>query len=61
MIAERGVGDGVIAELILRHEQQHNETMLQTLQLARLRRLRAAGRHRGRRRPPPHRASPGSS
>jgi iron(II)-dependent oxidoreductase len=34
--AERGVGDGVIHELILRHEHQHNETMLQTLQLARL-------------------------
>jgi gamma-glutamyl hercynylcysteine S-oxide synthase len=34
--AERGVGDGVIHELIVRHEQQHNETMLQTLQLAQL-------------------------
>ena len=33
---DRGVGDGVIAELIIRHEQQHNETMLQTLQLAHL-------------------------
>jgi iron(II)-dependent oxidoreductase len=29
-------GDGVIEELVIRHEQQHNETMLQTLQLARL-------------------------
>jgi iron(II)-dependent oxidoreductase len=36
VIADRGVGDGVIAELIVRHEQQHNETMLQTLQLAHL-------------------------
>ncbi len=36
VIARRGVGDGVIAELILRHEQQHTETMLQTIQLARL-------------------------
>ena len=34
--AERGVGDGMVHELIVRHEQQHNETMLQTLQLARL-------------------------
>jgi gamma-glutamyl hercynylcysteine S-oxide synthase len=36
VIASRGVGDGVIAELIVRHEQQHNETMLQTIQLAQL-------------------------
>src|SRR5437763_4878464 len=36
LIEERGVGDGVLHELVLRHEQQHNETMLQTLQLARL-------------------------
>ncbi len=36
VIAERGVGDGTIAELVLRHEQQHNETMLQTVALARL-------------------------
>ncbi len=36
VISSRGVGDGVITELILRHEQQHNETMLQALQLARL-------------------------
>ncbi len=34
--AERGIGDGTIHELIVRHEQQHNETMLQTLQLAQL-------------------------
>ena len=34
--AQRGVGDGVIHELIVRHEHQHNETMLQTLQLAQL-------------------------
>jgi iron(II)-dependent oxidoreductase len=31
-----GVGDGRIAELIIRHEHQHTETMLQTLELARL-------------------------
>jgi iron(II)-dependent oxidoreductase len=36
VVERRGVGDGVIAELIVRHEQQHNETMLQTIQLARL-------------------------
>jgi gamma-glutamyl hercynylcysteine S-oxide synthase len=33
---DRGLGDGVLHELVLRHEQQHTETMLQTLQLARL-------------------------
>ena len=27
-------GDGALVELVLRHEQQHNETMLQTLRLA---------------------------
>jgi len=36
VIERQGIGDGVIAELILRHEQQHNETMLQTIQLAQL-------------------------
>jgi gamma-glutamyl hercynylcysteine S-oxide synthase len=37
-IAEtHGVGDGILHELVLRHEHQHNETMLQTIQLARLR------------------------
>jgi iron(II)-dependent oxidoreductase len=36
VIAERGVGDGFVHELIVRHEQQHNETVLQTLQLARV-------------------------
>ena len=34
--AERGVGDGLVHELIVRHEQQHNETMVQTLELAHL-------------------------
>jgi gamma-glutamyl hercynylcysteine S-oxide synthase len=29
-------GDGVIHELVLRHEHQHGETMLQTIELARL-------------------------
>ena len=37
VIDERGVGNGRIHEMVLRHEHQHNETMLQTLELARLR------------------------
>ncbi|MFZ1993954.1 MAG: DinB family protein, partial [Solirubrobacteraceae bacterium] len=41
VIERQGVGDGLIAELILRHEQQHNETMLQTIQLAQLEGLTA--------------------
>jgi iron(II)-dependent oxidoreductase len=36
LIAERGVADGLLHELVIRHEMQHNETMLQTLQLAQL-------------------------
>jgi iron(II)-dependent oxidoreductase len=36
VIEERGVGNGFLHELVVRHEQQHNETMLQTLALARL-------------------------
>ena len=35
--------DGSVHEMVLRHEHQHDETMLQTLQLARLERLRARG------------------
>jgi iron(II)-dependent oxidoreductase len=31
-----GVGEGLLHELVIRHERQHNETMLQTLNLARL-------------------------
>jgi iron(II)-dependent oxidoreductase len=34
---QRGAGDGLLHELVIRHETQHNETMLQTLGLARLR------------------------
>jgi iron(II)-dependent oxidoreductase len=34
---QRGTSDGTLHELVLRHEHQHTETMLQTLQLARLR------------------------
>jgi gamma-glutamyl hercynylcysteine S-oxide synthase len=36
VVDDRGIGDGIIHEMVLRHEQQHGETMLQTLQLARL-------------------------
>ncbi len=34
VIAERGIGDGVICEMVLRHELQHSETMRQTLAIA---------------------------
>src|SRR5450755_2191521 len=44
VIDRRGVGDGMIAELVLRHEQQHNETMLQTLALAQLEGYELPGR-----------------
>ncbi|HTU28196.1 MAG TPA: ergothioneine biosynthesis protein EgtB [Solirubrobacteraceae bacterium] len=37
VLAQLGPGDGTIPELIVRHEHQHNETMLQTMQLAHLR------------------------
>jgi len=36
VLAERGAGDGELLELVLRHEQQHDETMLQAIELARL-------------------------
>jgi iron(II)-dependent oxidoreductase len=35
-IAAGDIGAGLLHELVIRHEHQHNETMLQTLQLARL-------------------------
>ena len=44
VIDERGVGDGRVHEMVLRHEHQHNETMLQTLELACLRDYEPAGR-----------------
>jgi len=44
VIDERGVGDGLLHEMVLRHEHQHNETMLQTLQLAGLPDYELAGR-----------------
>lgn len=36
VIDERGIGDGTLHEMVLRHEHQHDETMLQTLMLAHL-------------------------
>jgi gamma-glutamyl hercynylcysteine S-oxide synthase len=33
-LAERGVGDGFVCEMVARHELQHTETMRQTLALA---------------------------
>jgi iron(II)-dependent oxidoreductase len=44
VIGERGVGNGRLHEMVLRHEHQHNETMLQTLQLACLRDYEPAAR-----------------
>jgi gamma-glutamyl hercynylcysteine S-oxide synthase len=43
VIEERGVGDGTLHEMVIRHEHQHNETMLQTIQLARLQDYRIDG------------------
>ncbi len=34
VIAQRGIEDGVLCEMILRHELQHSETMRQTMALA---------------------------
>jgi gamma-glutamyl hercynylcysteine S-oxide synthase len=34
VIADRGTGDGVICEMVLRHELQHSETMRQTMDIA---------------------------
>jgi iron(II)-dependent oxidoreductase len=45
VIDERGVGDGTLHEMVLRHEHQHDETMLQTLQLAQLDEYGLPGRH----------------
>jgi gamma-glutamyl hercynylcysteine S-oxide synthase len=36
VIEQQGIGDGTLTEMVLRHELQHGETMLQTVQLARL-------------------------
>ena len=53
VIDERGVGDGFVHEMVIRHEHQHNETMLQTIQLAYAARLRARRQPARRRRPHP--------
>ncbi len=34
VLADRGPGDGAVAELVVRHEMQHGETMLQAMELA---------------------------
>jgi gamma-glutamyl hercynylcysteine S-oxide synthase len=34
LLARRGVGDGVVCEMVLRHELQHSETMRQTMAIA---------------------------
>jgi iron(II)-dependent oxidoreductase len=34
LLAERGTGDGVICEMVVRHELQHSETMRQTMAIA---------------------------
>ena len=44
VIEEQGVGDGFVHEMVIRHEQQHNETMLQAIQLACLSDYEPAGR-----------------
>ena len=44
VIDERRIEDGFVHEMVVRHEQQHDETMLQTIQLARLRDYEPAGR-----------------
>jgi iron(II)-dependent oxidoreductase len=54
VIAERGVGDGTVHEMVLRHEHQHGETMLQTLVLARLQGYELEGRRRSLDAGPPH-------
>jgi iron(II)-dependent oxidoreductase len=54
VIEERGVGDGLVHEMVIRHEHQHNETMLQTIQLARLQNYDFSGRH-----PAPSAPTPG--
>ncbi len=47
VLDERGAGDGVVHEMVIQHEHQHHETMLQTLGLARLVGHRPAGLRHG--------------
>jgi gamma-glutamyl hercynylcysteine S-oxide synthase len=53
-LAGRGIGDGVVCEMVLRHELQHSETMRQTMAIAG---LLSAG-DRSRRDEPPARDAP---
>jgi len=46
VIDRRGIGDGSLHEMVVRHEHQHNETMLQTIELAHLHDYAIAGSHR---------------
>jgi len=43
-VEQAGIGDGTVHEMVLQHEMQHTETMLQTLELARLASFPAPGR-----------------
>jgi iron(II)-dependent oxidoreductase len=43
LLSERGEDDGLLTGLVLQHELQHQETMLQTLMLARIDGYRAEG------------------
>src|SRR5581483_11578629 len=36
VIGRHGVGDGLVHEMVIRHEHQHCETMLQTIQLGQI-------------------------
>jgi gamma-glutamyl hercynylcysteine S-oxide synthase len=56
VIDERGIGDGLLHEMVLRHEHQHDETMLQTVMLARLDGYELVGR-----RPMPDSARPAAT
>ena len=58
VIADRGVGDGVVCEMVLRHELQHSETMRQTLAIAGLLARRRAPRSARWRSPTRGRRSP---
>ena len=51
-LAQNGLGDGTVYELVLRHELQHSETMRQTLQIAG---LLPPGDRAKLDQPPPHR------
>jgi gamma-glutamyl hercynylcysteine S-oxide synthase len=50
-VKHTGIGDGFVFEMVVRHEHQHDETILQTLQLAQLTDYELPG-------PEPHPAAP---